>query len=394
MNAPGKSRGELKVTVVVNGRFHAFDYAAELHSRGMLGRLISSMPKCVATRFGIPGKYYVGLFHFEVLKRVWRITFKRELPVLFYARHFTKSAAKYVPTNSSAIISFAGYSEEIFTLPLLSGIPKILDRGSTHTLVNQRLKHMAAQYHGTKWEAHPKDFIERELKEYELADAILVPSTFVRHTFLQEGINSNKIWQIPYGISIKRFAGLDHQATQRQEAILFVGNDQVRKGIGVLIDAMKIVRTAHPQMSLWVVGGTNEVLKIFDLATNSWIKSLGALHGQLLLDRYKSAKIFCLPSFEEGLGLVLTEALQCGLPIIATHNTGATDIIEDGKEGFLIPPGNPEALAGRIITLLDDQMLYDKMVANAKLRRNEMTWQRFVDNLVDKLQTTICPTII
>ena len=122
------------------------------------------MPALTARRYCIGKEAYVGLPIFEVLKRTWRKCFKRELPVCWYAKLFTKVALKFVPAETRVIISFAGYSEEIFNDPKLRSALKILDRGSTHCLENDTLNRLAAEYHGFTWKSHPEDFVKRELR--------------------------------------------------------------------------------------------------------------------------------------------------------------------------------------------------------------------------------------
>jgi len=373
---------KIKITVVVNGKFHAFDYAAELNKQGKLHRLISSMPNSVARKYGITADLYVGLPIFELIKRFFRKVLKREVPALWYGKQFAKTALKYIPGDSDIVIASAGCSAEIYKSARLRGIPKILDRGSTHTLSNIKLNKLAAAYHGTEWEPHPDKFIERELIEYQLADKILVPSLFVKQSFIENGIEADKIIQIPYGLSQHKFTRLLQPAQPRQLAVLFVGQISSRKGIGVLINAVEIVRQSIPGVKLWLVGALNKNIDSA-IIEKPWIKYWGVLKGQELFDKYKSASVFCLTSFEEGMALVLTEAIQCGLPIIATENTGAADIIKNGETGFVIPAGDPTIVAQKLLIILDNPGEWEiKVKTSAK---KEFTWEYFCNELIGKM---------
>jgi alpha-maltose-1-phosphate synthase len=371
-----------KITVIVNGRFHAFDYASELHKRGLLYKMVSSMPYSVARRYGISRKKYIGLTFFEVLKRSWRIFFRREVPATFYAKLFTTTALKFVPSDSEVIISNAGYCKEIFTSSRLQSSIKILDRGSTHTLSNIMLNKLAADYHKINWLANPDNFVERELKEYELADKILVPSSFVMETFINNNISPDKLIKIPYAFSQKKFAGLTVDQKKREQTVLFVGQIGPRKGIGVLINSMKLVRDKIPHAQLWLVGGWNPLIDR-SITYNSWIKYFGILRGEKLLEKYNSASVFCLPSFEEGLALVLTEALNQGLPIVATPNSGAEDIIKNGENGFIVPAGDEIKTANRIVEILENPEFWNLTERN--LKNDEMTWGKFCDLFLKNL---------
>ncbi|MEM6319847.1 MAG: hypothetical protein AAF960_19395, partial [Bacteroidota bacterium] len=190
-----------KFTLVVNGKFHLFDVAAELYKKGLLKRVISSMPYFIAKRYGIGREVYVGLPIFEVYKRVWRKVFRREPSVNLYAFLFTKVSSFFVPKDTDVVIGLAGYSKEVFESTKLNRAIKILDRSSTHTLENINLKTKAAQYHNINWAPHPSSFIERELDEYTLADKILVPSGYVAKTFTKHGVNEDVLVKNPYAIS-------------------------------------------------------------------------------------------------------------------------------------------------------------------------------------------------
>jgi glycosyltransferase involved in cell wall biosynthesis len=370
-----------KITIIVNGRFHAFDYAAELCRRDLLGKLISSMPFTVAKRYGIRRDQYIGLPVFEVVKRFWRFIFKTEVPALLYAKLFTKTALHYLPEDSNVIISFAGYSKEIFESEKLKCVLKILDRGSTHTLTNINLNRIAAEYHKTLWVSNSLEFVNRELLEYDIADKVLVPSSFVTESFIKNGIAQEKIIQIPYAFSSKKFEDIRSISRKRQNAVLFVGHIGPRKGIGVLIEAMKLVRKKVPEAELWLVGTKNRLIKssVYDY---DWIHHFGILRGEMLFEKYQTASVFCLPSFEEGLALVLTEALRFGLPIVATPNSGAADILKTGENGFLVQAGDHIETSERLIEILTNP---DRFLIGNEAQESDMTWGRFCDLLLEKI---------
>ena len=370
-----------KTTIIVNGRFHAFDYAAELQRRGALHKLISTMPRSRARKFNIAPGNYVGLPVFEAIKVVWRRVFRREPPTLWYARLFTRVALWFVPRDSEVIISFAGYSEEIFKAKKLRHALKVLDRSSTHTLANIALKQRAAEYHRLPWAPHPEKFIERELSEYALAHKILLPSTFVKQTFVDHGVSEEKVIQIPYAFSQKKFDPPSTRPSPKSKAVLFVGQLIPRKGVGVLIDAMHRVRQQYPDYTLWLVGALNPAFDPQGLRQD-WITYHGILRGHDLFNVYSRASVFCLPSFEEGLAYVLTEANYFDLPIVATPNSGIEDVTRGDNEHFLAPAGDPVGLAEKIVEAIESTQRPGKGKANEKDASMPMTWERYCDQLL------------
>jgi glycosyltransferase involved in cell wall biosynthesis len=79
---------------------------------------------------------------------------------------------------------------------------------------------------------------------------------------------------------------------------------------------------------------------------------------------YGEAKLFVFPTLEDALGVVVLEALHCGLPVVGTNDTGVTDMVVDGENGLLVPPNDPDSLARAINTILDNEKLYSFLARN------------------------------
>ncbi len=148
-----------------------------------------------------------------------------------------------------------------------------------------------------------------------------------------------------------------------------------RKGLAYLIKALVKVIRIHPQTRLWVIGpdehGLGQELRelVQSLGLGSHVEFLGfrADIPQLL----RQIDVFILPSFHEGFGLVLLEAMREGKPIVATAVGPIPEIVLDGVTGFLVPPRDSEDLADRILTLLNDGDLRKRMGEAGKKRWNE-----------------------
>ena len=344
-------KNKKKITVIVNGRFHAFDYAAELHKLGYLDKLISTMPYYKAKSFGISREHYVGFPILEASKILYRKIFNAELPVNVYAKLFTALAKLYVPRNTDVIIGFAGYSFEIFRDSKNLDKIKILDRGSTHTLTNIELKSQAATYHSTGYQSHNETFVKREIDEYEMADYIMVPSSFVKDTFINNNVSGSKLFLNPYAFSTTKFPKKSCEVSREPNTILFVGQLSPRKGIKVLVDAFKLLKIKLPESQLWLVGAMNGIDEA--LIKDEGIEYFGVLKKEVLKKKFETASVFCLPSFEEGLALVLTEAKYFELPIVATKNSGVEDLFKENEYGYtLFETANCQDLANKLELVL------------------------------------------
>jgi glycosyltransferase involved in cell wall biosynthesis len=175
-----------------------------------------------------------------------------------------------------------------------------------------------------------------------------------------------------------------------KKVLLFVGNDWYRKGVWYLLLAFKIVRRQVPNTVL-VLTGPPQVpfislarkLKLMDsiiFAGNPDEKTLAKL--------YASCDIFVLPSFHEGFSQTVIEAMAFGKPVVTTPIAGYP-VVVSGQEGFIVPPGNFKALATSIVTLLENEELYQRMSTKAFEKAKKYTWEASARKLLKIYQEVI-----
>jgi glycosyltransferase involved in cell wall biosynthesis len=159
---------------------------------------------------------------------------------------------------------------------------------------------------------------------------------------------------------------------QGKKVVLYVGHFGLRKGIPILIEAMKAVSKEVRDVTLLCVGGVptwlpkGEYLDYLKRLTSSnelegKIMFLGSLPQQLLPAYYCLSSVFVLPSYYEAFPKVLIEAMACEKPVISSKMGGTSDSVEDGVNGFLVPFGDSKGLAKAMITLLQDEALSRRM---------------------------------
>jgi glycosyltransferase involved in cell wall biosynthesis len=231
---------------------------------------------------------------------------------------------------------------------------------------------VVTEIHGD-WEESP--FLYRRVylpKVYrfmlqKVADSVLKKSDMIRviSAFTKkkvERVVSNKpIFVFPTYTDIELFlAGESHvYASGGERLVLFVGMLVFLKGVHVLIQAMKLVIRRIPDAKLLIIGrgaykAQLEKL-ISELGLEGKAEFLDHVPQEVLRDYMRSCQVLVLPSLSEGLGRVLIEAMACGKPVIGTNTGGIPSLIHDGGNGFLIPPNDPEALAGKLIYLLSSE---------------------------------------
>lgn len=253
----------------------------------------------------------------------------------------------------------------------------ILNRGSAHILTQKELlisEHERWKQPIPKTYFHPW-MVERGLAEYEAADAIVVPSRFAKRSFVAHGFDPETVHICPYGVDLAMFR--PEPRADRRFRVLFVGALSVRKGIGYLFEALRpLIRSGA--VELWLVGPTPPDGKAILEQNADLFVSHGVQPRSRLSWFYSQASVLILPSVEEGLALVQAQALACGLPVIASVNTGAEDLFSDGVEGFIVPPRDAVVIRDRVQRLLDDPGLLERMKSAAVTRVQSLGgWEQY-----------------
>jgi glycosyltransferase involved in cell wall biosynthesis len=227
----------------------------------------------------------------------------------------------------------------------------------------------------------PNWMLERMEREVERADLVLCPSLFVRDSMVQNGIPEEKCFVNPFGVNTKRFQ--PRPQVPAKARYISVGTICVRKGFQYLFQAFAEVKKELPDAELIVVG---EYKIDFRMQRRKWEGSfthiLQAPH-EVLAGILGTCSAFVFPSVEEGLARVIPEAMACGLPVIASHESGATTLVRDGVEGFIVPPRDPAKIAEAMIRLGKDAQLNATMGRAAReASAGKNSWQDYGDRLI------------
>ena len=237
-----------------------------------------------------------------------------------------------------------------------------------------------------EWElALPEADFQHLVQETTRAQSYLVASSFTRSTLVEHGTPYESIHVIPYGVDCSRFVPDPSRRgpTDGRLRLLFVGRINQRKGIKYLLDALRLV--ASDQVELTVCGRVVDDLEVFH-AFQDHIIIRPNVSAEELVMAYQAADLFVFPSVAEGFGQVLLESLACGLPILSTTHTAAPDLIENGRQGFVVDPRSPEQLAERINWSLAHRAELFAMRSEARQLAEQFTWQRFREGVVQAVQ--------
>ena len=191
---------------------------------------------------------------------------------------------------------------------------------------------------------------------------VLATSKFARTRLAYHyGIPVDKIRVVPEPIDLDLWTPLLAGVPRRMPAeftVLCVAHMYPRKSLGTLLAAMARLRVAHPQARLRLVGQGPEEQHLRRLAARLGLGDTVAFLGHVplpaLAAEYANADVFCLPSRQEGFGIVYLEAAACGKPVVAGRSGGAGEAISDEETGLLVEGREPKAVALAVATLLAD----------------------------------------
>jgi len=363
---------KVKVLLATPGRFHIMALARELQKTDSLFRVVSGFPGFALKRERIDPRLLVTAPFYQTLHfGLGRLGFPAPYDELkFRSTMSVDRAAEAIlrrakqPPDVYVALSQTGTSSGRTAKDL--GVTYVCDRGSTHIEEQQSILEQEHRLHGLVPPQIDPRSIERELIEYETSDLITVPSRFVERTFIKRGVDPRKLLVVPYGANLSMFRPSAPKPAGAFE-VLFVGALSIRKGIPYLLDAFSKVN--HPRKRLTLIGSrTKDTEKILGSFPDDDIRILGPIPQVQLAAHMSAAHVLVLPSVEEGLALVMAEAMASGCPVLASKNTGAEDLFEDTKQGFIVEPRDVDALTERMQRLADDPRLVDTMSRNARAK--------------------------
>lgn len=370
----------LKVAIAVHGRYHAFDLARGLYQKDQLVQIATTYPRLAARRFLPRGVPIRSASRFEIWRRLasrWSLVPRADPGV---SVGFGKFVARTLPNDANLLVGWSSTMREAIGPAHRLGMKVCIERGSTHILHQVRVLREAAEQSGVSDSGTPTEIIDRELWEYDKADAIALPTQYSASTFVAHGIAADKLIVNPYGVDPSAFNPLLEPRVGPCR-ILFAGSVGVRKGIP---DLLKAFGNMAPGTELHLAGPLEPGIdKLIAGYRNPRLVVHGPLPFPRLRELYRSSNIFCLPSIEEGLAQVLLQAMASGLPVVTTKIAGGEELLPDDKAGLIVPSGDPDALAIALSSLASDPERAWKMGCNAR-RRIETTfrWSHYVNRAV------------
>ena len=286
--------------------------------------------------------------------------------------------------GATAVYGFSSACPELFRYARSRGMRTLLDQASATVATSERI--MRGEYE--RWRGwalgESQDlrlYEERQAEELDLADKIFAPSAFVKRSLLDAGVPEHRIEVIPYGFEV---AVMDPAAHRRSRGgrlrVLYLGNVSLQKGVPYLLEAARALGSRDFEFR--VVGPvslSSEKIEPY----RELVHFTGRVPRNQAGAHYDWADVFVLPTLCDGFSVVQLEAFARGVPVISTSNCGS--VVEDGIQGFIVPPGDPVAIAERLQALRDSPTLLERMSLAASARAAEFSVAAYASRLVASL---------
>lgn len=346
-----RQRSPLRISISAIGKFHMFDLARQMLRLGQSVTLYTGNPMLKvdadlrASTRNYPVWHTMSALRHRFLPTS-RSTWWQDIDMRTMGRWLARSVQ---PENTDVLDGLDGPGPDAGRLMKNACKVWVCNRGSAHILTQKQI----LEDEHRRWGASPPIFsdqhLDRCVAEYEEADAIVVPSDFAKQSFISHGLKPSTIYVQPYGVDLDLFKPVAKEDSTFR--VLFVGALSIQKGIGYLLDAMKPLVDKR-LAELWLVGAVDDAAKhILNRHKDVFIyKGLQSRSG--LKWYYSQASVLVLPSIQEGLALVQAQAMACGIPVIASTNTGASNLFTDGVEGFIVPARDAKAIRDRVEWLI------------------------------------------
>ena len=346
----------LRIAIVVPGRFHAFDLAKGLIRRGHDVVVLTNYPKWAAQRFGLPRDRVWSFWLHGLLSRMadgMQNQWGYQGLEPFLHRLFGEWSWRCLRKKEWDVVHpWSGIGEEVSIRAQKT--LRLLMRGSAHIRTQSRLLREEQARVGRRIDQPSPWMIEREEREYLLADKIIVLSTFARDTFLREGVPADKLWVLPLGADVRMFRPPPEALEERIRRItageplriLYVGALSFRKG---LWDLGSLARSLSPEeFRIRAVGPASAETRGFLRGFKDRMKIEPKVPQRHLAAVYRWADLFVFPTIEDGFAVVLAQAQAAGLPILTTVHCSGPDLVEEGRTGWIFPIRDPAGMAERL----------------------------------------------
>jgi len=298
-------------------------------------------------------------------------------PATLIVHKLLKSEADVIHAHSYVFLTTnqAALTRKLRRIPLLLHLHGGIEVVPFHGDVLTRLKFTAV-----------KSVYDRTIGKWTLSTADAIASVSKKDIEVAKklfGIDGNLFHWVPNAVDVRIFKK-DSVYPSDDLYVLFVGRLDHKKGIDVLLDVAKIVIRERNDVVFIIIGegSLKEKIEVAARSLHGSLRVLGQIPSKTLPEWLSRAAILILPSYTEGLPTVCLEALATETPVVASNVGGTSEVIIDGKTGYLFPPGNVQLCAEKVLRLLADEALRRRMGRYGRdLVERFYSWEKVVEKI-------------
>ncbi|MFH1162136.1 MAG: glycosyltransferase family 4 protein [Candidatus Jorgensenbacteria bacterium] len=372
---------DFTVTLSTHAPRMMFRLAEGLSPRGVLNRIYTIYPRFKLSSYRIPPDRIRSFYFFGALKYANRrlgnlIPGMDDVSSFLFGRLVALDLRK--PEGPWFFHAYSGYCEDALKRAKALGAITVVERGCPHIdFQKQLVAEEQSRLLGRPVIPEERETYERMKREYDLADYIFLPSRYSQKSFLERGYSASKVLVVPL-CNEKATTPPPEPKKLKKFTVLCIGGHFYRKGIYYILKAWQELDLKDAELLL-----RSDIPKEFpELANVPGVTYVPHVSEEEIIRLYQQAHVFVLPSIDEGFGIVTVEALAAGLPVIVTKNVGSGDIIEEGKDGFIVPIRDVGALKDRITFFYEHPEKVREMGNAALGKAKEYSHEKFTERMI------------
>jgi len=222
------------------------------------------------------------------------------------------------------------------------------------------------------------------------ADGIRVVSSGIKDKLIKAGVPEKKVRIIPTPVNVEKFEKYDDRKIKRlrlknknHKTIINVGRKDPSKDYKTLFKTIELVYEDYKKLAFWQIGANIYLSGKIKGDDNLILNSVKKVKQKDLINYYHTSDVYVSSSCSESFGKVLVEAMASGLPVVATATTGSREVIEDGVNGFLVPIGDSEALAKKVLYLLNNPDKAEEIAQAGKaMVRERFNQEKIIEKII------------
>lgn len=377
------------------GLLYSFYTGIAISEYSFFYRLLRFLPNSIQKKISnrvieaVPNKKIKNAFLLE-WKALKQLQSGKDSEAVFYERNkqFQEQIPDAAILASDVVIGFDTSSWILIERCKRLGKKFILDVSIAHPAEKAKVyAQIATQYPDWSFAIKHKSkaLIALEQQELEQADAIVVASSFTKQTLIKQAIGEKKIFVNPYGVNASLFFP-SIKAASTKINFVFVGLVDARKGVPLLLDVWKQINKAEATLTL--IGPVSDSVRTMIETAHPDVEVTGKIPFAELNETLSRYDVLVFPSYFEGFGLVIPEAMACGLAVITTAATCGADIIDHEYNGLVVETGNTTALLHAMESIINRRYNLNEMSKRSREKALLLSWDTYGERWFDILKNT------